>query len=111
MPHCIIEYSRPLTEKEQVDNIQKAVLQGCLTAQLFSPEDIKLRSIPFDDYRLMGGHEHFIHVTVKMLSGRTPEQRQTLSESVLSALTQLKLMNTSLTVEISDLERESYTKG
>jgi 5-carboxymethyl-2-hydroxymuconate isomerase len=51
----------------------------------------------------------FIHVTLKILSGRTVEQKQMLSTLVGDELQQLKLQGCSLTVEVMDIARESYS--
>ena len=52
----------------------------------------------------------FIHVTLKILSGRSIEQKTMLSRSVLGMLEMFVLEKASISVEVVDIERESYAK-
>lgn len=113
MPHCIIEHSPEFSS----DIIMSNVLRGALASDLFdaSGKDIKLRAIPFHHYQTGSNKKPFIHVTLRILSGRSKQQKMRLSESVL---TQLKAISTAdnaiadntLTVEVSDIDRETYSK-
>ena len=108
MPHCVIEYSRDL--KAQPSSLINAVFQGTLNSQLFEESHIKTRTIAFDNYQVGAHKESFIHVTAKILSGRTLEQRSMLSESIIAALAKLDINSVTITVEVVELERESYAK-
>jgi len=52
----------------------------------------------------------FIHVSIHLLDGRSDKDKMNLSSQVLDKLTLLDLAQTSLTVEIIDIERASYAK-
>lgn len=108
MPHCIIEHSSSLDASE----LNHVVFQGALESKLFDPEgrDIKVRRIAYDDFQTGTERQDFIHVTVRILSGRSDEAKLRLSHSVLEKLESLSLSDTSLTVEIVDMDRDSYAK-
>ena len=106
MPHCIIEYSSDLDDSKLIDSVHK----GALNSSLFNELDIKTRSIPFNNYKTGTTNHSFVHVTARILSGRTLEQRSTLSHCILTELQSLNYFSTSLTVEVIEMERESYAK-
>ena len=108
MPHCIIEYSSSI---DPVDLNQKVFL-GALESNLFKPDgsDIKVRSISYDHYQTGLTKEDFIHVTLRILSGRNERDKLLLSNSVMSKLESIQLASGSLTVEVVDIDRNSYAK-
>jgi 5-carboxymethyl-2-hydroxymuconate isomerase len=108
MPHCIIECSERLTTTPK--ELLNAVYLGTLNSQLFIADDIKSRIIPFQHFTAGTSQQDFIHVVVKMLSGRTIEQRKTVSNAVLLELNKLPLSSISLTVEVVEIEKSSYSK-
>ena len=110
MPHCIIEYSAQLQKTVKPTQLISAVYNGAFTSELFESNDIKTRAISFDDHQTGSVKANFIHVTIKILSGRTLEQRQKLSHAISNELNMLNCSATSLTVEVVDMERESYAK-
>jgi len=116
MPHCIIEYSEELTQELDIQEVMSAVFSGAVKSSLFSSNDIKVRATPFT-YFYAGSEsedkkyqQRFIHVCCKILSGRNLAQRQKLSELVLSQLKSFAIKSVSISVEIVDMERESYNK-
>lgn len=108
MPHCTIEYAEPISIPSSV--LIEAVRLASASSGLFDENHIKLRAIGFTDYQVGIGNEKFIHVTARILSGRTLEQRKQLSSILLNALGELPLNNRAITVEIVEMERESYGK-
>jgi 5-carboxymethyl-2-hydroxymuconate isomerase len=116
MPHCIIEYSEELTQELEIKDVMSAVFQAAVQSALFSSTDIKIRAIPFTYFYTKNDSEdnknqpRFIHVCCKILSGRNLAQRQKLSELVLSHLKSIEIKSLSISVEIVDMERESYNK-
>lgn len=110
MPHCIIHYARPLADRIAPAQLIQTVYTAALASGLFKGPDIKTRALAFNDYQTGDQQQDFIHVEVRLLSGRTVEQRTDLSRRILSALQQLGQHNISLTVQISDMERDSYSK-
>jgi len=115
MPHCIIEYAKDIEQIVTPQKLLSAVFQGAAKSQLFAKDtDIKARAIAYDHYQIGENKKHFIHVTLKILSGRTLEQRQTLSSLVITELSNefisLNLTNISLTAEVCNMEKNSYEK-
>ena len=111
MPHCIVEYSRNLENQISPTLLVESVHQGARNSGLFDGNSIKTRALAFDHYQVGNQNLDFIHVTIKILSGRNTEQREALSKAVLNELTKLNLLSISLTVEVRDMERESYSKS
>ena len=108
MPHCIVEYSDSLNAKP----ILTAVFDGALQSELFEPggTDIKVRAQPYQQHISGAEHRDFIHVQLRILSGRNLAQKQHLSQSVLTQLLKLDLVSCSHTVEVIDIDRVSYAK-
>jgi 5-carboxymethyl-2-hydroxymuconate isomerase len=84
MPHCIIEYAKTLESQVTPNTLINAVYQGALQTELFNPNAIKLRAIAYDHHQTGDQQEEFVHVTVRILSGRTVQQRTLLSDKVLN---------------------------
>jgi 5-carboxymethyl-2-hydroxymuconate isomerase len=110
MPHCIVEYSAKITETLPVEQLMHAVYKGANQSELFTASDIKVRATAFDDFYLPGAEQAFVHVNLKILSGRDLVQRKSLSESVSSQLERLGIENAAITVEVTNIEKESYAK-
>lgn len=108
MPHCIIECSATLDG----DMLTSKVYQGTLDSMLFEPDgsDIKVRALAYHSYIVGGFKSDFVHVTVKILSGRSLLQKTVLSKSIQTKLSELDLVSCSITVEVVDIERASYLK-
>jgi 5-carboxymethyl-2-hydroxymuconate isomerase len=113
MPHCIIEHSSSL----DCNALMPLVFNASLASSLFEKDgsDIKVRAIPFTQFQT-GALQNdvdqaaFIHVTVKILSGRNTEQKRALSKLVLSSIETLALKACSISVEIVDIDSTSYVK-
>ena len=108
MPHCIIEHSPNISP----DGLMHAVFNGALHSQLFLPDgaDIKVRAIAYQNFKLGDGKASFVHVIVKILAGRTDEQKQRLSQEIIKKLSDLGHQDISITVEVVDIERQIYQK-
>ncbi|PKO81946.1 MAG: 5-carboxymethyl-2-hydroxymuconate isomerase [Betaproteobacteria bacterium HGW-Betaproteobacteria-13] len=108
MPHCIIEHSTDFDS----DQLVSEVFTAALNSGLFDPDgnDIKVRALSFSSYLTGPRKSPFIHVALRILSGRTPEQRSHLSSTVVAQLRALGFSNTSITAEVVEMERGSYGK-
>lgn len=109
MPHCIIEHSANFNGSELIPLVHR----GAIHSNLFdaTSSDIKVRSIPYTEYKTGNEELNFVHVTVKILSGRSLEQRSHLSYLMLEELKKEVTKNCSLSVEVVEMERESYAKA
>lgn len=111
MPHCIIEYSKNIEQQIEVSDLLEAAYQGALESELFNPADIKCRAIAYEHYTSGDDVSGFVHVTVKILEGRSQEQRNVLSSMIFQHVKKQGLAHTSLTVEIVDINAGSYMKA
>ena len=110
MPHCIIEYSKELEDKIKPIELITKVYQGTLKSNLFKDEDIKTRTIAFENHQTGNKKINFINVTIKILSGRNKELKILLSNSILSEFKTINLKPISITIEICEIDNESYSK-
>ncbi len=108
MPHCIIEHSTNLDPSITPAVLMERVFQGALASALFDASVIKTRTLAFDYFQCGGEPVAFIHVSIRLLSGRDSNQKKNLSERVLAQLATLALGHLSLTVEIIDIDRDSH---
>ena len=108
MPHCVIEHSDNIDGNTLIAKVYK----GALASGLFQAEgsDIKVRALPYANYQTGNVDISFVHVTLKILSGRNTEQKSMLSRLVLGQLKELTLSQCSISVEVSDIDRDSYAK-
>lgn len=108
MPHCIIEHSKNIDGELLVEKVFSSVLES----KLFESDgsDIKVRSLSFDSFITGSKKSDFIHVALKILSGRTADQKSRLSHAVADNLSNIDYSNISITIEVIDIERESYCK-
>ncbi len=108
MPHCIIEHSKDF--EGRVDELIAAVHDGALAAGLFDENDIKTRALCYENYQTGTSKKPFIHVSSKILVGRNNEQKSALSNAILLHINKLNVGSCSLTVEIIDIDKDSYAK-
>ena len=110
MPHCIIEYSSGVADQIEIDDLVGAVHQGVLSSGLFDEYDIKTRAVAYAHHRTGAARDSFVHVTVRLLSGRNDAQKANLSENLLAQIEPLLPAVVSVGVEICDMHRDSYRK-
>lgn len=111
MPHCIVEYSQDLTAKVTAKTLNQLVFEAAWQSTLFTKEeDIKVRSIEYTDYQIGRTKGEFIHVLLKIMKGRTLEQKMQLTGRVVNQLKGLGLTDVSLTAEVVEIDTDSYAK-
>lgn len=110
MPHCIIEYSQDMESIVQPVKLVEAVHKGVTNSDLFETSHIRIRAVPYENYISGYQVDYFVHTTLKILSGRNQQQKKTLSELVLRELEEIGLSAISITIEVADIERETYVK-
>lgn len=114
MPHCIVEYSKDLEKEIKPSNLIAIVHKGTMASGLFIESHIKSRALSYVDYKTGGPNLRFIHVTAKIISGRTIDQKIEVSEKIQAefrrVISEKGLSKISVTVDIRDLEKETYTK-
>ncbi|MDO8828339.1 5-carboxymethyl-2-hydroxymuconate Delta-isomerase [Methylophaga sp.] len=108
MPHCIIEYSNTLDINPA--RLVEAVHQAVVESDLFDASHIKTRAVAYEHFRLADNSRDFIHVTIRLHGGRTAQQKQHLTASILQALHKLRLTVITITAEAVDIDSDSYAK-
>lgn len=110
MPHCVIEYASELADTVSAKAMVEVVQKTVEASDLFNAADVRSRAIAYDAYQLGAEQSKFLHVTVKLLAGRTDEQKAQLNEEVLQQLSQLAISDALLSCECVDIHTESYQK-
>jgi 5-carboxymethyl-2-hydroxymuconate isomerase len=111
MPHIIVEYARGACPELQLPSMLDAVHQAVADSGLFATDNIKTRLLNVDAYRLAVQYQYFIAVQCRIHPGRSSEQKQALSQSILKAIQLYVYANTVITVEVIEMDRNSYAKG
>jgi len=108
VPHCVIEHSANIDGNTLISSVYK----GALESSLFEAQgsDIKIRALSYSNYQTGSVDIDFVHVTLKILSGRSIEKKSMLTQLVLEQLKTLSMSNCSISVEVSDIDRDSYAK-
>ncbi|WP_417763115.1 5-carboxymethyl-2-hydroxymuconate Delta-isomerase [Shewanella sp.] len=109
MPHVIIEYSQAVAQQVAEAELVKCAHQATEASGLFNPMAIKTRARAYEFFRLGAPEaDDFVHITIRLLPGRTEEQKRALSQGVYDAIA--AMVEASLSVEVLDLPL-SYVKG
>ena len=69
-----------------------------------------MRLIPVVDFLALDGRRSFIHITVRMLEGRTDEQKVKLSESLRDTFDEHYSEVESISIDIIDMNAGVYRK-
>ena len=116
MPQLHMEYTANLAldaDKALLRLNHALVASGQFAAEF----DIKSRAVKHEVFRIGTGQGErgFVHVKLAMLSGRSPEIKKQLSESLFAVLQDVAEwpaeIAVQLCVEILDIDRASYTKA
>jgi 5-carboxymethyl-2-hydroxymuconate isomerase len=116
MPHLHMEYTANLPGLNA--DVALIRLNNALvgSGQFASEFDIKSRAMKVDTFKVgtAMGERGFVHVKLALLSGRSPQIKLQLSESLLAVVQDLcewpAGVEVQVCVEILDIDRESYTK-
>lgn len=110
MPHLIIEFADEPAIAERMEAIVDGVHRAVAETGLFDESHIRVRGHPVAHYRVGGESASFIHVQCRIHAGRNDEQKRQLSEAVLGAVRGQSLPVKNITVEVVEMDRESYAK-
>ncbi|MBT9266250.1 5-carboxymethyl-2-hydroxymuconate Delta-isomerase [Pseudomonas sp. MG-9] len=116
MPHLHMEYTANLPQLNA--DVALIRLNNTLVAsgQFAAEFDIKSRAVKIESFKVGTGmgERAFVHVKLALLSGRSPQIKKQLSESLLAVLQDLcewpSGVEVQLCVELLDIDRDSYTK-
>ncbi len=110
MPHIIVEYAEELADDVQMGVVLQAVHQSIADSGLFKANQIKTRAYPFRDFTNAGGSEPYIHIQARIKSGRDADNKKRFAEVILAGLSKLNIPASVITVEVIDMDRDSYGK-
>lgn len=112
MPHLILEYSANIAQPMRSEDIVGKGHAVMLESGLFQPASVKTRSHEATFFAVgeHGDENGFLHVLVYLMEGRSPEQKQTLSEALFAVFDPIVPHRASLTVDIRDLDKACYRK-
>lgn len=112
MPHIIVEHTKGVSKLVSEQEIARHVHMAVVESGIFDPSAIKTRTHACD--RIWWGEEaaemDFIHVTVKILSGRDIAKRAGLSAAVFKVLQERAAPVPKLSVDIHEMDKETYSK-
>ena len=110
MPHIIVEYPEQIIGDSQVGAILQTIHRSIADSGLFKAAQIRTRAYAFKQFTNAGGGEPYIHIQARIKSGRDTENKKQLGDVILKGLGALNIPVSVITVEIIDMERESYGK-
>ncbi|MDM8566845.1 hypothetical protein QUF74_14475 [Candidatus Halobeggiatoa sp. HSG11] len=110
MPHIILEYPEEFIDNEKVSSILSAVHQAIADSGLFKANQIRTRAYSFREFSNAGTKKPYIHVQARIKSGRDIDNKKQLGEVILSGISTINIPVDVATVEIIDMERNSYGK-
>lgn len=116
MPHLHMEYTANLPQLNA--DVALIRLNNTLVAsgQFAAEFDIKSRAVKIETFKVgtAMGERAFVHVKLALLSGRSPQIKKQLAESLLAVVQDLcewpADIDVQLCVELLDIDRDSYTK-
>ena len=110
MPHCVIEYTRNVEKDVDIKKLVDVAFNAVETSGHFDRAAIKARALGFDIFKSGQNRDDYIHVKLRILSGRTTEQKIQLSDHMVDCLSPHIAKTKSLTIEIIDMDIDSYGK-
>jgi 5-carboxymethyl-2-hydroxymuconate isomerase len=118
MPHIIVENSHNFAKNNIFDFGQKIIKTMSELEGNFDLEQCKFRNLAFDNYFVGSSKEDsssFIHITIKIMSGRSDEIKNNLAVKVFALAkdffnSQNSQQRFDISVDIVDMDRNSYQK-
>lgn len=110
MPHFIIEQGNALLSDQQRREAMDIVGRIAGKAGFIQSDDIKIRIRDYQDFLHLDGRDSFIHLTIRLLAGRTEAQKEDLTLALREALCHHFPNVGSLSMEVCDMEPVSYKK-
>lgn len=116
MPHLRLEYTANLPDLDVERTLLRLNNVLMASGQFGAEADIKSRAQKVERFQVGTAlaPRGFVAVTLSLLSGRSPQVKKQLSESLLAALQDVggwpADVQIQLSVELVDMDRESYSK-
>ncbi len=110
MPHIIVEYAQQVLSDQQLTTVLNSIHTAVAQSGLFDASHIKTRAYPFHLMTNAGGDEPYLHIQARIKSGRDAENKKRLSNEIINSLVPLNIKASVITVEVIDMDRDSYAK-
>ncbi len=112
MPHLVMEYSNSAEDRLNMQGLLEDLHQVTIASGLFSAKDVKSRAVRVHSWLVgeQGNSVDFIHITLELLEGRSSEQKRELSRALMDVLAEQASHIDSLTINVRDMENESFQK-
>lgn len=110
MPHIVVEYSMDCIERSVIPKLMADLHGAAVATDIMRSEDVKIRLIACREYLVGGKASSFCHLTVRLLAGRQPDQKEHLSNTLRSILVTCLPAVSHISVEYRDMDPMSYKK-
>lgn len=116
MPHLTIEYTANLPHFPEAGTLNALNKVLCAHPEIQDEADLKSRFIVADSFEIgtAPAQRAFVHAQLRLLSGRTPQAKKELSDSIAAVLRERtprpQGVLVQLSVEVVDMDRGSYAK-
>ncbi|BDU76796.1 5-carboxymethyl-2-hydroxymuconate Delta-isomerase [Mesoterricola sediminis] len=116
MPHTLLEYTANVAESPDLQAFWERLHRHLEATAPCRIQDIKSRARRCEDFRMGAGGGHaFVHLTIQLMEGRTPETLAQVGQGALALLREafprtLAEREADLTVEIRGMRKDSYFK-
>ena len=110
MPHFVIEYSRDIEEKYDINKVMQIAYDSGVESGVMQAKDIKVRARPYDHYRILNEGDRFLHISVFLLEGRTDKQKEHVALILRENLQTYLIDVTSISIDIRDMNALAYKK-
>lgn len=110
MPHIIIEHSLTSLDTNIQETLLDDLFNSVTNTKLFAENNIKVRLHPISFFKLATSHHGFIHIQCRIHTGRSQQEKQQLSESILLVIQKYAKSKTVITVEVIEMDTTSYAK-
>jgi 5-carboxymethyl-2-hydroxymuconate isomerase len=117
MPHLTLQYTENVDQNINFEELFSTLHHILADVGGIKIDNCKSRAIKLEDYYIgQGEDDHvFIHLDLRFLEGRSLELKQEIGRQILSTLKEyyapsMAKYNMQITVEIRDIQRETYFK-
>jgi len=110
MPHLVLEYSEPLDPMPDWAAVMGALADAVTATGIARREDLKLRATGYRHLLLADGSRSFLHLTLSLLEGRTPDQKERLALACRACLVAACPRVDAISVDIRDMDAHAYKK-
>jgi len=117
MPHITLEYSSNVREKFDSRSVLNRLITALSESGPYAMEDTKARITSYDRFQVAEGDADraFVHLTLRILEGRTQEMIESAATALRSVLEEVfkaskESMRLSLTIEVIEMPKRLYFK-